>query len=741
MTRSSLMFRSITYHWRNSLAVIAGVIAGTAVIGGALIVGDSVRGSLQQMTLDRLGDIDHALTSQRLLTENLAERLAEQPEFQQQFSAVAPLLLLQATLEVETAATGGTAATGSGSGSHAGGIRRVNQVRLYGVDERFWKLAATGGQAEPEAGQIILNQRVAEQLGAEAGSTISVRLETPSAIPRDTLLGKTQEASIELNPTVQVVLPEASGLGRLELNPNQQLPLVAFMPLDELQQALDISEIRRTRRNPEGREAQVNALFVSAREPGDSRGASAPAAAETLNGLLQKSLSLKDAGLRVVVNEDYRYLSLESEQQILGDVYAAAGREAARQQGLETSPVLVYLANELRNASLDSTEGEEAPVSKYSVVAGVDLSATPPFGPLPFAGEPPALPLKPASLAKLPADNRQSADEESTLQEEHPLEEKLTPEGGPVVINDWLARDLQLKVGDWLLVKYFPVGSNGYGEELERLFHVRGIVEMEDEDREPTRAADRGLTPEVPGITDAENFDDWEQPFPMKLPVPARDDEYWGEYRATPKVFVPLATAQELWSSRYGSLTSLRVAVPEEDNLPQLRELFTETVLQQLDLAEAGLTFEAVKFRGLQAASGTTDFAGLFIGFSFFLILSAMILIGLLFRLGIERRGRNIGLLSAVGFSPKQVRWLFLQEGLVLVLVGALIGTAAAAGYARIMVYGLKTWWIGAIGTRFLDVYLMPASLAMGFGISVVVAGGAVLWALRGLRQLSPRSL
>ena len=734
MKRFQLVTRSLVYHWRTSLAVIAGVVAGTAVIGGALIVGDSVRGSLQQMTLDRLGGIDHVLASQRLFTEELAERLAGQEQFAPRFSQVAPALVLQATLE---RATSGTEADGDSTNE----LQRAGKVKLYAVDERFWKLFAPDTQPEIEPGQVILNRRVAQQLGAAAGETITVRVEQPSAIPRDTLLGKTQEASVDLNPVVVTVLPEGSGPGRLDLNPNQQLPLVAFMRLDELQDALEISEVRRTRRNPTGRKAQVNTLFISASGQADSRGETAAEAAAALNSLLQRALTLEDAGLRVVTSEKFRYLSLESEQQILGDVFATAGRSAAKQLGLETSPVLVYLANELRNASLQSTEGEEAPVSKYSVVAGVDLSSNPPFGPLPFAGEPPALPLKPASLAKSPAAGDQPVSEGGTLQEGQTPERHLTPEGGPVVINDWLARDLQLEIGDWLLVKYFPVGSNGHGEELERVFHVRGIVEMEDADREPTRAADRGLTPEVKGITDAENFDDWEQPFPMKLPVPQRDDEYWGAYRATPKVFLPLSTAQNLWSSRYGSLTSLRVAVPEEDDLPKLRGLFIDSLLEGIDLEAAGLTFQPVKAHGLQAASGTTDFAGLFLGFSFFLILSAMILIGLLFRLGLERRGRSIGLLTAVGFSEKQVQRLFLQEGMLLVLCGAALGTVAAVGYARLMVYGLKTWWIGAIGTRFLEVFIVPQRLALGAAISVVVAGGAVVWALRELKKLSPRNL
>jgi putative ABC transport system permease protein len=38
-----LILRNLRYYWLTNLAVIAAVIAGTAVIGGALVVGDSVR--------------------------------------------------------------------------------------------------------------------------------------------------------------------------------------------------------------------------------------------------------------------------------------------------------------------------------------------------------------------------------------------------------------------------------------------------------------------------------------------------------------------------------------------------------------------------------------------------------------------------------------------------------------------------------------------------------------------------
>src|SRR5438105_3419466 len=71
MTRWTLLFRTLIYHWRTNLAVGLGVVVGTAVIGGALIVGDSVRGSLHEMTRVRLGIVDQALTGPRFFSEDL----------------------------------------------------------------------------------------------------------------------------------------------------------------------------------------------------------------------------------------------------------------------------------------------------------------------------------------------------------------------------------------------------------------------------------------------------------------------------------------------------------------------------------------------------------------------------------------------------------------------------------------------------------------------------------------------
>ena len=69
------MRRSLIHFWQIHLAVLLGAAVATAVLTGALLVGDSVRGSLRHLTLDRLGQIDHVMLSERFFRETLAAEL------------------------------------------------------------------------------------------------------------------------------------------------------------------------------------------------------------------------------------------------------------------------------------------------------------------------------------------------------------------------------------------------------------------------------------------------------------------------------------------------------------------------------------------------------------------------------------------------------------------------------------------------------------------------------------------
>ena len=263
----------------------------------------------------------------------------------------------------------------------------------------------------------------------------------------------------------------------------------------------------------------------------DSHGSTAADAADALTNMLSNSLALEDVGLRIAANEEFQYLSLESEQQILETLLAGAGEKAADELGMQQSPVMIYLANELRNASEDIADFEtKTGYSLYSAVAGVEFPLTKPFGPFEFVGDAPAKPLSEGDIASGGA--------------------------GEIILNAWLAEDLQAEVGQIISLKYHIVGSHGELPEEERRFKVRGIVKLGE-----TSAADRGIVPTIKGITDVKSLAEWDQPFPMKTNlITDRDELYWDNYKATPKAFVTLKTAQLLWQSRYGQLTSLRVS-------------------------------------------------------------------------------------------------------------------------------------------------------------------------------------
>src|SRR5438874_1012788 len=91
MTLSQLLRRSLVFHRRGNLAVLLGVAVGTAVLTGALLVGDSLRGSLRFRALRRLHGIDAAMISGRFVRQQLAPELND--------DAVRAGILLRATAE------------------------------------------------------------------------------------------------------------------------------------------------------------------------------------------------------------------------------------------------------------------------------------------------------------------------------------------------------------------------------------------------------------------------------------------------------------------------------------------------------------------------------------------------------------------------------------------------------------------------------------------------------------------
>ena len=694
------ILRSLIFYRRSHLVVMLAVAVSTAVIGGSLIVGDSVRASLRDMTLSQLGGISHILHSPRFVRESLADEFSRSDVPLLKTSHAAPGLLLPGSVEKKTA---------------DGQLRRATSVSIMGLRPGDWTLLNTGEVAAPGASGIVLGFRTAAELSATVGDSVSVWVELPSSIPRDSLLGERENISLEMVLTVEGVLPETAGASRFSLQPAQQLPYNAFVSLATFQQRLNLEERVPSPRNPIARPARVNTILVGS----DQRPAASDVRSNTglaammksdgdnttvLQAQLRKSLAMADLGLRSRLIETGGFLSIESDSMILEDTTSNAVLEAAVNRGMSAAPTLVYLINEMNAA--DRTD-ENSRYSMYSIVAGLDFNQNAPLGPFRLSDDQP--------VPKLSDDE--------------------------IILSAWLAEDLQVKVGDTIRTRWHEVGSHGDLPETHHSFVVKGILKPED----PV-SINPDLTPFVEGVTNVDSFSDWDQPFEMEMGrITDRDDAYWESHRATPKAFVSLATAEKFWASRFGRYTSIRVASPgvslPAERLQLLSERLSVEIPPLIDPAKLGLGFRPVRAEGLQAAVGANDFTQLFLGFSFFLILSAILLAALMFQLSIQQRVAQIGLMEAVGFPAGRARRFFVSEGVTVAFCGSVLGAIAAVYFAKLMIHGLMTWWIGAIGTQFLQLDLQPARLATAMAISLVLTAVVIWNAVRKSSRREPREL
>jgi putative ABC transport system permease protein len=675
MTQFQFILASLTHFRRMHVAVALGVAVATAVMTGALLVGDSVRGSLRDLTLERLGRIDEALVAPNFFREALAAELAGDATFKPHFAEAEPAILIPGNLQ-------------AGNGDDA---RRATQISVIGCRPEFWSLGKGGPTGETGKDEVALSESIAHELAAKVGDTILLRIPVLQAIPSDSPLGKKSETASGHRLRVAAIMPP-SGLARFGLQPSQQLPRNAFVSLTTLQEML---------KKPE----KANTILVAGQaidSPAD----------ESADGALQTALRprLEDYGLRLThISAPVEYEALTSDQLVLSDATVVAADNAFA--GDHPQPIVTYLAN-----TIVVGEGAAAKKIPYSTVAGVDSTAG--LGPLLDASQ------QPVKLA----------DDE-------------------IALNRWAADDLGAKLGDMVTVNFYePESTHGVLREHKPPVKLKlaQIAELEA-DGKPTAAADPHLVPDMPGVTDQRSIRDWDLPFELVEKVRPQDEGYWDKYRTTPKAFVSLATAKRLWASRWGTVSLMRIGeatataptkgVPSEGRYSQPELASAKRVLAYLDPAELGIKFLPVKRLGLTASSGTTPFDALFLGFSFFLIAAAVMLIALLFKLGVEQRARELGTLAAAGFPRKRITRLLAREGLIVAAAGAAVGVVVGVLYAWLVITGLCTWWVAAIATPFLRLHVTPGSLAIGWLVGILVSWLTIRFSIRRLVRLSAARL
>src|SRR5687767_15490963 len=213
----SLILASLRHYRSLHLLVVGGVAVAVAVLAGALLVGSSVRASLRELALARLGATDLVVSSNTFFRERLAEDLSGDG-----IGGAVPILAM------------------TGAVTHEETRRTASRVHVFGIDDRF--LTFHGRQAEaPRGSDAWVSEALATELGANADDGLLLRVAKPSDIPLSSVQGRRDEVSERVRVTTTRVLNRAD-LGEFSLLPAQTPALSIFVPLSQLQQDLDVAD-------------------------------------------------------------------------------------------------------------------------------------------------------------------------------------------------------------------------------------------------------------------------------------------------------------------------------------------------------------------------------------------------------------------------------------------------------------------------------------------------------------------
>ena len=692
------------WHYRHlQLLVGAGVAVAVAVLAGALLVGTSVRASLRDLALQRLGTTDLAISTSTSFGSRLGAAMV----------IAAPDAVGQTTSLIAIA----------GTVSHATSGRIAAGVQVYGVDDTFWTFH--GVAPVPMSGrEAAVSERLAAELGAADTDALIIRASGPSDIPLGTLQGRRDDAGVRIRVT-KVRTLEATRMGEFALQPGQGPVAAVFVPLSLLQRELRIP-------------GRVNTILVQhTKREGELERVRAPV--EAVQTAWLAGAALPDHGVRIRRVPGDRVMALEGLGGYISADVAARVLGALNRVQRPGVPALTYVANAIGIADR---------AIPYSTVTAIDVDA---YNRLSIPVGPPAPgtdtmsdgdPLVRGSLevrvgrggARVGRVQVTEAERRPAKADGREREARQTPGGsttpraseGPVWLNEWASEDLDARVGDAVQLEYFVWTDEGGLETRQATLTLQGVLPM------MRVGGDRTLTPDYPGITDAPDLGAWDPPFPVNLSlVRPKDEAYWDQWRAAPKAFVPLEIGQKLWGSRFGNVSSIRFAVRDAEAVAAaVREEMSRQIVVR-----------PVREEALAAAAGTTDFGEYFLYFSFFLVVSALLIAYLFFALGVEQRAREVGLLTSVGYPASRVRRQFLAEGSVVMLVGVAVGVAGAVGYGAVIMHGLGTWWVDAVGTTNLRLHLDPLALAGGATGAAVAALAAIWMATGALARRSPRAL
>ncbi len=280
-----------------------------------------------------------------------------------------------------------------------------------------------------------------------------------------------------------------------------------------------------------------------------------------------------------------------------------------------------------------------------------------------------------------------------------------------MIINTWLAKDLRARKGDTLQMSWYAPDSLNKLIEKTGRFRVQRIVRMDG------IWADSLLMPAFPGIAGRESCSDWDAGVPVKLSeIRKKDEEYWNNFRGTPKAFISYEEGARLWGNNFGPATAIRfpASVSEKEILNKLSG--------HLDPEKNGFRIDDLYNESIMAASESVDFSSLFLSLGFFLIVASVVLLSFAVTTYLESKYRQIRTFFALGFRSRRIGQLFIAESVIISFTGCIAGSFGGILVSMLIIRLLNTVWQGAVQTNTLSSFFNMSSVLTGFLTTIIIS-------------------
>lgn len=607
MNRFTYIRRSIVYYRKQHMALFSGIMLSAAVLTGALIIGDSIRFSLNRLVEVKQGKIRYAVTGgSRYVDASLAAKLSGELQI-----PVSPLLIHKGVAIFPDSGT------------------RIPHAQVVGIDASFNALSPEP-MPIPGADEAVVGSSLAERLHVKTGDALVVRVERASLVPVNAPFAQEPPAATAFRVKITAIAGD-NQMGRFSMGNDQSATYNVYLSRTWLAERMDINGL-------------ANNLVAGEGET--------PVSTADLQNAIQKHWSLSDIGLILKDNPDSGTFDLVSNRVFIDTIV----ERAVRNTGIPCQKVVSYFVNDI------ACKGRHTP---YSFAAAVSSEIS---------------------------GHSLKADE--------------------VVINRWTADDLGAAAGDTITLRYYEIGPLRTLRETSRRFVVRDVIPN------MTGAVNNSLMPDFQGMSEAGSCSEWDAGVPVDLQrIRDKDEDYWDQYRGTPKVILSLEAGKQLWKNPFGTLTLIRF---REDSA--IRNMLIHKLPAMLKPSDIGLQVVDIRSEGSRAVAHAVDFTELFLGMSSFVILTGMLLTLLIYSLHASRRAGETSLLTGLGFSGKQLIRLRLFETSFVILLGSAAGALLGILYNKALLAALNSVWNDIVRTDMLLLHVRSSSLLTGMGISMAIA-------------------